>query len=101
MIIVLIIGRLKSGKNNGQKDSFFYLNEEGKKLFQLTKNNTLANRDIRHKKENYLKKIQPEYEEIYGDKGIKFCQNKQKEEKKENKKIGRVKFSSIVEYSRN
>lgn len=61
----------------------------------------MANRDLPHKEENYLKNIQPKYEEIYGDKGTKFCQSEQKNESKENKNKGRIKFSSIVEYSRN
>ena len=51
-----------------------------------------------------------QYKEIYGDKGIQFCEeenknnnineneNEQREKKKEKRK---VKFSSIVEYSRN
>ena len=61
----------------------------------------MVNRDIHHKDENYLKKNQPKYEEIYGDKGTKFCQEEEKDEKRESKKVGRVKFSTIVEYSRN
>ena len=54
-----------------------------------------------NKEENYLKNAQNKYEEIYGDRGVKFCQEEPKEEKKEPKQVGRVKFSSIVQYSRN
>ena len=77
------------------------LSEEEQKLRRLTKNNTWVNRDIHHKEENYLKKVQPKYEEIYGDKGTKFCQEEQKDENRQSQKKCRVKFSSIVEYSRN
>ena len=95
------MGRLKGSKFVDKNPDLLSLNEEEKKLYRLTKYNTLVNRDIPHKKENYLKNNQPKYEEIYGDKGTKFCQEEEKDEKKESKKVGRVKFSSIVEYSRN
>ena len=61
----------------------------------------MVNRDIKKKEEGYLRSAQPKYEEIYGDKGTKFCQEEPEEEKKESKPQGTVKFSSIVEYSRN
>ena len=61
----------------------------------------MVNRDIPHKENDYLKKVQPKYEEIYGDKGTKFCQGDENNEKKELKTNNRVKFSTIVEYSRN
>ena len=53
-----------------------------------------------------MKKIEPQYREIYGDKGIQFCQdenkNNTKRKKRTNKKGKRqVKFASIVQYSRN
>ena len=86
------------------------MTEEDKKLFELTKNNTITNRDILNKEKEYLKNVESQYKEIYGDKGIQFCEeenknnnideneNEQREKKKEKRK---VKFSSIVEYSRN
>ena len=86
-----------------EEDSII-LNEDEKKLFRLTKNNTKVNRNIPLKEKDYLKNAQPKYEEIYGEKGTQFCQNEEKNEnneKKDTKKVGRVKFSSIVEYSRN
>jgi len=62
----------------------------------------MVNRDIQKKEEGYLRNAQPKYEEIYGNKGTKFCQEEEpKDEKKESKPQGRVKFSTIVEYSRN
>ena len=99
--IVLIIGRLKSGKSLNRKPVLLSLTEEEKKLYRLTKSNTLVNRDIPHKEEGYLKNARPKYEEIYGNKGTKFCQEEPKDEHKDSKNSGRVRFSSIVEYSRN
>lgn len=96
----MVVGRLKVGKNK-QRPSLIPLTEDDKKLFSLTKNNTLVNRDITHKEKNYLKNAQPQYQEIYGNKGVKFCQEEEKNEKKEPNKKGKVKFSSIIEYSRN
>ena len=107
-IIVLIIGRI-NGINNSTYNTIdmIPLNEEEEKLFRLTKKNTNVNRDIPHKEKNYLKNAQPKYEELYGDRGSKFCQNEEKNENNINnenainKKVGRVKFSTLVEYSRN
>ena len=82
------------------------MTEEDKKLFELTKNNTITNRDILNKEKEYLKNVESQYKEIYGDKGIQFCQdenkNNTKRKKRTNKKGKRqVKFASIVQYSRN
>ena len=82
------------------------MNEEDKKIFELTKNNTMINRDIQNKEKEYLKNIESTYQEIYGDKGVKFCEEENKNEgeniqNEENKEKGKVKFSSIVEYYRN
>ena len=89
---------------------------EEKKIFDLVQNNTIINRDILNKNKDYLKNIESKYKEIYGDKGVKFCEEENKDENNnENKNIsennneqrdkrkrrGKVKFSSIVEYSRN
>ena len=88
------------------------MTEEDVKLFELTKSNTITNRDILKKDKEYMKNIEPKYKEIYGDKVTNFCeeesknesinasqnQNEQIEKKKRRRKI---KFSSIVEYSRN
>ena len=82
------------------------MSEEDKKIFELTKNNTIINRDIQNKEKEYLKNIESTYQEIYGDKGVKFCEEENKKEgeniqNEENKEKGKVKFSSIVEYYRN
>ena len=90
------------------------MTEEDIKLFELTKNNTITNRDILNKEKEYMKTIEPKYKEIYGDKGVKFCEEENKKEVEKinenanqneqinnrNKK-GKVRFSSIVQYSRN
>ena len=90
------------------------MTEEDIKLFELTKNNTITNRDILNKEKEYMKTIEPKYKEIYGDKGVKFCEEENKNEVEKinentnqneqvnniNKK-GKVRFSSIVQYSRN
>ena len=87
--------------NSDNNSSPIPLTEDDKKLFSLIKDNTMVNRDLTHKEKDYLKNAQPKYEEIYGNKGTKFCQEEKKDEKKETRKEGRVKFSSIIEYSRN
>ena len=48
-----------------------------------------------------MKNARPKYEEIYGNKGVKFCQEEPKAEHKNSKNNESVKFSSMVEYSRN
>ena len=86
------------------------MTEEDFKLFDLIKNNTITNRDILNKEKEYMKNLEPKYKEIYGDKGVKFCEEENKneienmnqnEQIKERKRKNKVKFSSIVEYSRN
>ena len=87
---------------------------EEKKIFDLVQNNTIINRDILNKNKDYLKNIESKYKEIYGDKGVKFCEEENKDEnnnenvsennneqRDKRKRRGKVKFSSIVEYSRN
>ena len=61
------------------------------------------NGDIKNKRDNYVKNIEPEYKDIYGNKGIKFCQEMKNDDSKNEipKKQGKVRFSSIVQYSRN
>ena len=88
------------------------MTEEDIKLFELTKNNTITNRDILKKEKEYMKNIEPKYKEIYGDKVAKFCEEESKiesenanenpnEQIKKRRRRRKVKFSSIVEYSRN
>ena len=90
------------------------MTEEDIKLFELIKNNTITNRDILCKEKEYMKTLEPKYKEIYGDKGVKFCEEENKNENtnqnenanqneqiNERNKRGKVRFSSIVQYSRN
>ena len=90
------------------------MTEEDIKLFELIKNNTITNRDILSKEKEYMKTLEPKYKEIYGDKGVKFCEEENKNENtnqnenanqneqiNERNKRGKVRFSSIVQYSRN
>jgi len=90
------------------------MTEDDIKLFELTKNNTITNRDILNKEKEYMKTIEPKYKEIYGDKGVKFCEEENKtevekinentnqnEQVNNRNKKGKVRFSSIVQYSRN
>ncbi len=92
------------------------MTEEDIKLFELIKNNTITNRDILCKEKEYMKTLEPKYKEIYGEKGVKFCEEENKneieninknenanqnEQIKERNKRGKVRFSSIVQYSRN
>ena len=114
---VLIIGKLKSDNSSSDtKYDDIPMDGEEKKIFDLVQNNTIINRDILNKNKDYLKNIESKYKEIYGDKGVKFCEEENKDEnnnenenisennneqRDKRKRRGKVKFSSIVEYSRN
>jgi len=122
------LGKLNSGKQQNyvkiETNDEVPMEEEDEKLFELTKSNTMINRDILNKEKTYLKKIESQYKEIYGDKGIQFCKeedkniidnennninnninninnniSEQRGNRRKNKR--KVKFSSIVQYSRN
>ena len=117
---VLTLGKLNSGKQQTyvkiERNDEVPMEEEDEKLFELTKSNTMINRDILNKEKTYLKKIESQYKEIYGDKGVQFCEEENKNiienennnnnntrERRGNtrKNKRKVKFSSIVQYSRN
>ena len=116
---VLTLGKLNSGKQQTyvkiERNDEVPMEEEDEKLFELTKSNTMINRDILNKEKTYLKKIELQYKEIYGDKGVQFCEEENKNiienennnnntrERRGNtrKNKRKVKFSSIVQYSRN
>ena len=119
---VLTLGKLKSGKKQNyikiESNDEVPMEEEDEKLFELTKSNTMVNRDILNKEKTYLKKIESQYKEIYGDKGVQFCKeenkniienensnnnniSEQREQRGNTRKKRKVKFSSIVQYSRN
>ena len=46
---------------------------EEKKLYKLTQCNTILNRELLDKRDVYLKNVQNDYKDIYGNKGVQFC----------------------------
>ena len=77
------------------------LTKEEQKLYKLTQCNTILNRDMLDKREAYLKNVAFEYKDIYGSKGVKFCNDMQKCNKSSPKKQRKVQFKDYIEYSRN
>ena len=84
-----------------KKGEYINLTKEEQKLIKLTQCNTILNRDMLDKREIYLKNVQSEYKDIYGNKGLKFCKDMQKTTKSTPKKNGKVSFSNNIQYSRN
>ena len=77
------------------------LTKEEQKIYKLTQCNTILNRDMLDKREIYLKNVAFEYRDIYGSKGIKFCNDMQRYNKSNPKNNRRVQFTNNIEYSRN
>ncbi len=75
------------------------MTKEEKKLYRLTQYNTILNRDMLDKRDIYLKKVQSEYKDIYGNKGDKFFKDMQKKVNKTSKKNCKVRFSNNIQYS--
>ena len=69
-----------------------------RKIYVLTKCNTLVNRDLMEKRNSYLKKVKKEYNSIYGQRGNNYFNSIQKnvQKPKANKKVS---FSGKIEYS--
>ena len=67
-------------------------------MYILTKCNTLVNRDLLDKRNIYLDNVKKEYNDIYGEKGIKYFESIQKDniKPKTNKKVT---FSDEILYS--
>ena len=84
-----------------KKGEYINLTKEEQKLYKLTQCNTILNRDMLDKREIYLKNVQSEYKDIYGNKGVKFCKDMQKSAKSTPKKNCKVRFSNNIQYSRN
>ena len=84
-----------------KKNEYTHLTKEEQKLYKLTQCNTILNRDMLDRREVYLKNAQSEYKEIYGNKGVKFCENTHKKVKSAPKKKCKVQFSNNIEYSIN
>ena len=84
-----------------KKGEYINLTKEEQKLYKLTQCNTILNRDMLDKREIYLKNVQSEYKDIYGNKGLKFCKGMEKRAKSTAKKNCKVRFSNNIQYSRN
>ena len=69
-----------------------------RKIYVLTKCNTLVNRDLMEKRNSYLKKVKKEYNLIYGQRGNNYFNSIQKNIPKE-KKLKKVSFSGEIQYS--
>ena len=74
------------------------LNPKEKKIFVLTKCNTLVNRDLLNRRNLYLKKVKKDYNKLYGKRGAKYFESIQKNVQKP-KKNKKVTFSGELEYS--
>ena len=77
------------------------LTKEEKKIYKLTQCNTILNRDMLDKREVYLKNVELDYKDIYGAKGVKFCNSMKKCTKAAPIKRCKVQFSNNIQYSRN
>ena len=75
------------------------LKGKDKKIFVLTKCNTLVNRDLLDKRNVYLKKVKKEYNQLYGKRGIKYFESIQKNDQKQKRNKKKVTFSGDVQYS--
>ena len=75
------------------------LTKEEKKIYKLTQCNTFLNRDMLDKSDIYVKNVVLDYKDIYGIKGVNFCNNMQKGRKLTYKKNCRVQFSNNIQYS--
>ena len=69
-----------------------------RKIYILTKCNTLVNRDLMKERNSYLKKVKKEYNLIYGQKGNNYFNSIQNDVQKV-KKNKNVSFSGEIEYS--
>ena len=80
------------------KEKAIDIKQENNKLTILTRSNTLVNRDSLDKRNAYLVNIKNEYNDIYGEKGLKYYESIQKDniKPKLNKKVS---FSGDIQYS--
>ena len=82
-----------------KKTEYIHLTKEEKKLYKLTQCNTILNRNMLDKRDVYIKNVQSEYKDLYGNKGINFCKDIHKRAKSTPKKNFKVKFSDNIQYS--
>ena len=76
------------------------MTKEEIKIQQLTERNTLLNRDKLDKRDKYINKFKKDYKDIYGNRGIQFCDNMEIKPKPSAKKKNKVSFSNLIEYSK-
>ena len=81
-----------------RKEKPVEIKEEINKVYILTKCNTLVNRDLLDKRNVYLDNVKKEYNDIYGEKGMKYFESIQKENPKPKRKKS-VSFSGNIQYS--
>ena len=81
-----------------RKEKPVEVKEETNKVYILTKCNTLVNRDLLDKRNVYLDNVKKEYNDIYGEKGMKYFESIQKENRKPKSKKT-VSFSGNIQYS--
>ena len=88
----------KNRKTVQKTEKTVELNPNEKKIYVLTKCNTLVNRDLLNRRNVYLKKVKKDYNKLYGQRGVKYFESIQKniEKPKKNKKVS---FSGDIQYS--
>ena len=88
----------KNRKTVQKTEKTVELNPNEKKIYVLTKCNTLVNRDLLNRRNVYLKKVKKDYNKLYGQRGAKYFESIQKniEKPKKNKKVS---FSGDIQYS--
>ena len=88
----------KNRKIEQKTEKTVELNGDEKKIYVLTKCNTLVNRDLLNRRNVYLKKVKKDYNKLYGQRGAKYFESIQKniEKPKKNKKVS---FSGDIQYS--
>ena len=89
--------KLRRGKKIPEKN-IEILKGIDRKIYVLTKCNTIINRDLEYNRNSYLKKVKKDYNFIYGQKGNNYFNSIQKnvQKPKQNKKVS---FSGEIEYS--
>jgi len=69
-----------------------------RKIYVLTKCNTLVNRDLMEKRNSYLKKVKKEYNLIYGQRGNNYFNSIQKNIPKEKKQKKHMNLKKLVKF---
>ena len=87
--------------NEDEKKENLILTKEEQKIYKLTQCNTIINREMMDKRDIYLRNVELEYKDIYGIRGVNFCNSMQACRKVGQKKNCKVQFSNNIEYSRN